>query len=264
MRGAPLLALLLLLPLLPAARADAPPATLELVATEVDGKPVFLDAAGQQAPLLHAFPGATITIHLVNHGALRHGVQLETPVSEAAPCCIAPGGETNLTVTLPAGFVGDITYSCPLHGAQGMRGALRVQAPAPTVRLAAPANGTTIHGAAEARAVVENGTLGPGLALRWTLDGAVVPNATGATLPLVGLAQRDHLVQVALVNASGAVLSTEESFFFADAALPPTATSTPEPTATPAASTPARTPGPELALAFAVLALSAFTRSRAR
>jgi hypothetical protein len=238
---------------------------IDLVATEVDGVPTFTDASGAPNPTLHALPGSRVTIHLANHGTMRHNVLLGAPVGVSMPCCLAPGAEADLTVDLPAGFEGDIRYECGLHGAGGMGGTLRVGTPPPSVRILAPLNGTTVHGEAIARVEVGNATLGQGYALRYLLDGVALPNATGATVPLGKLARGNHIVQVELVNATGESLPSPakaEVIFFEDpdaVATPPNVTdATPTtPTAPPAASPSPRTPAPAAALALVGIACAA-------
>lgn len=264
MRLAPMaLVVLLLLPALPTARAAGATIAVELVATEIGGAPVYVDASGARNPTLHALPGDRLAIHLVNHGQLPHGITFGSPVSKGAPCCAPPGGELNFTLDLPASFEGDVRYECPLHGESGMRGILRVSFPAPDVRLATPANGTTLRGDAVARALVGNATLGQGFTLRWTLDGRLVDHSANDTFPLAGLERRNHLLQVELVNATDAVVARDESFFYVqDALTTPTPATTEGPTP-PGATPTEKIPAPWLPLVVVALALAALTRSRA-
>lgn len=263
-RGALLaLPLLLLLPLLAAPARAATETRVDLVATEVNGVPTFVDAAGNPDPTLHALPGSRVTIHLANHGALKHNLVLGAPVNQSMPCCLAPGAEADLTVDLPAGFAGSVAYQCALHGGNGMRGTLLVGAPPPSVWFVSPTNGTTVHGPATARVQVGNVTLGEGYALRWLVDGKALPNATGAEAPLGELAQGDHLAQVEIVNATGASLSPPakaEVVFFEDPtplATPPTAA---EPAPVSSSTPPAKTPLPAALVAIGAAAAATILR----
>lgn len=267
MRGAPVLALLLLLTPWPHVHAQAATPPLELVATERDGRSVFLDAGGAEHPTLQAIPGSHVVIRFANQGALRHGLVVGAPVSRGTACCLGPGESTTLDFDLPAGFEGLVELACPLHGDAGMRATLRVGPPPIEVRLVAPANGTTVHGDVDATVRLVNATLGQGVTLRWILDGRLVAHDANASLPLRNLTRTNHLLQVEAVNGTDAVLARAESFFYVqDAVETPTTPS--EGGATPASSTPAsepaRTPGAGLAWVVLAAALVALTRSRAR
>ena len=264
LRGA--LALLLVLPFLAPGASAAATFTFDLVATEdAQGNPVY-EGAGAANPTLFATTGARVTIHLVNEGKLPHNVVVGAPVSQAMGCCVEPGHEDNLTFDLPAGFAGDLTYQCALHGAEGMRGILRVGEPHPTLRIVEPVNGTTVRGDVRARVVAENATIaGPDAStLRYALDGAPQPNLTGPEVGLGKLAKGNHLLLVELVAPNGTVVAGTEALFFVEpepAASTPVATATP-PDATPTATSP--TPGAPLALLLAGCAAVAFALRRRR